>query len=1242
MISTNRKESDMYDVSTYSDAELYELLDLSSPTDRELEAKIIFLYRKYKNMQNSSGDVLAKFFHDIHNHFFEHDSESDNESETIENEDEDDTIQEGMTTLLDAKKQQSANTDMANTANNKITIDISTDSRTFLTDVEMNLDDNGKRIKNSSAGEASSQKISLVSQQNYTTDTANPLLKETVTRVISIDSQYRADKNSLPTEFTFDLADPLKDVVSLSLYSVQIPYTWYTIAKSYGSNFFYIKGSSPGINNGNHDIQIAINPGNYDPTNLVAEINKSMLNTFTLYTDISFGKTNISYNPGNSKSYINIDITKQYSENDYNLNFPYYTTPNIYENVGDLDDITRARNSIPAFLGLNQQTYKLNTLNSGIFKSTDILNNNNMLYKIDPLSTTIKVIKYTSIINSSTSEASFYIPGVTPVDISFNITLSLLADGTTKHSRNEILADLSNQLFNSKYLSGESSISLIQVTDPNDIRYDSQYGSYYFQLELKPNRYTTNNITNSKLFIQFPDETNIASTNTRIWTGMNTNGLKSCFYFTDVSNELQLITAETPIVKQTNLYHILQGPYVSLKCVNASFISTANDISFALKLNQSTNTTTYTVSQMIDSINAGIIDQSFNAPFLDGLPNLSYTYSESSNRPPSTTLAYLDSNYNFSLAVDIVKTFGNNNYVIDFSGDSDNNEIFYKDFRLGVDPITGNPMTNSSLTGLISNRPVSFGSGFTIITGTLLFNIKPIQDMCGNELDNIGPIYYYDETYTFDNYYTYQGPNNLSTKMTTYLQNYQYQGKNLFTSDTTFTCIQDGQNITTFKVTLNLYINRQITSNDYSIQFIDNVNPLFETNSNLNFWYDPLNIDNNTFITQPFDLSNNSPYLIKYDNSSIITVKATKPIELVTINFASIPNTFKFEAYEDGVQTTLGTNDVVVTIPIYDENNSLIYYTRDMLLTTINKLLASNPLAYGTYLYLTKPDANHNYYLKIFNNINKIYHANDYKIVFYDAVSFVRCFTGAKGVQNTTWDSTLGWLLGFRNSTYYVLNNPTQTTSFNYYTSFLLSNSSGIYRADSNNAITIVGDTGVSTNLFNYFMVCLDDYNLNHLDDGMVTITGPDTSVPLPSYTDRSNFQCDPVTGQLTYNANTREYYSQLTQKQLYSLAQKSNAKNTTSSNILGGVSSSVYGKGPFTQDVFAVIPLKLNGLQNGQYFVEYGGTLQSNNRNYFGPVNIHRMSVKLISDKGNTVDLNGTNWSFSFLCQQLYKKKGK
>ena len=39
----------MYDVSSYTDRELLDILDLSSPTDRELEAKIIFLINNIKS-----------------------------------------------------------------------------------------------------------------------------------------------------------------------------------------------------------------------------------------------------------------------------------------------------------------------------------------------------------------------------------------------------------------------------------------------------------------------------------------------------------------------------------------------------------------------------------------------------------------------------------------------------------------------------------------------------------------------------------------------------------------------------------------------------------------------------------------------------------------------------------------------------------------------------------------------------------------------------------------------------------------------------------------------------------------------------------------------------------------------------------------------------------------------------------------------------------------------------------------
>jgi hypothetical protein len=55
---------------------------------------------------------------------------------------------------------------------------------------------------------------------------------------------------------------------------------------------------------------------------------------------------------------------------------------------------------------------------------------------------------------------------------------------------------------------------------------------------------------------------------------------------------------------------------------------------------------------------------------------------------------------------------------------------------------------------------------------------------------------------------------------------------------------------------------------------------------------------------------------------------------------------------------------------------------------------------------------------------------------------------------------------------------------------------------------------------------------------------------------------------------------------------------------------------------------------------MEFGGTLQNQGRNYFGPVNIRKMAVSLLSDRGNRVDLNNANWSFSLIVESLNKLK--
>jgi hypothetical protein len=143
-----------------------------------------------------------------------------------------------------------------------------------------------------------------------------------------------------------------------------------------------------------------------------------------------------------------------------------------------------------------------------------------------------------------------------------------------------------------------------------------------------------------------------------------------------------------------------------------------------------------------------------------------------------------------------------------------------------------------------------------------------------------------------------------------------------------------------------------------------------------------------------------------------------------------------------------------------------------------------------------------------------------------------------------------------------------------------------------------------------------------------VTIASQDKSVTLPSYANRKNYRgCEnPITGDVTINNTT----TGLTQKQIYSVEQIILEQNKTRNKM---------SSGPFVKDMFALLPVKTSGAEPGSIYNEFGGTLQQQERVYFGPVNIRRISIKLINDKGDVVDLNGANWSFQLVCEQLYQK---
>ena len=131
----------------------------------------------------------------------------------------------------------------------------------------------------------------------------NPNLKNTTSRLVNIDSQYREniypfnpdpDSSTSPTNYTLDLSDPIHHAISLNVTAYQIPYTWYLIDAEWRSNScFFITDMS-----NNTTYVIDISSGNYSQEQLVNAI-KTSINT---HTDIS--NIDISYNTISGKTEI--------------------------------------------------------------------------------------------------------------------------------------------------------------------------------------------------------------------------------------------------------------------------------------------------------------------------------------------------------------------------------------------------------------------------------------------------------------------------------------------------------------------------------------------------------------------------------------------------------------------------------------------------------------------------------------------------------------------------------------------------------------------------------------------------------------------------------------------------------------------------------------------------------------------------------------------------------------------------
>ena len=102
-----------------------------------------------------------------------------------------------------------------------------------------------------------------------------------------------------------------------------------------------------------------------------------------------------------------------------------------------------------------------------------------------------------------------------------------------------------------------------------------------------------------------------------------------------------------------------------------------------------------------------------------------------------------------------------------------------------------------------------------------------------------------------------------------------------------------------------------------------------------------------------------------------------------------------------------------------------------------------------------------------------------------------------------------------------------------------------------------------------------------------------------------------------------------LTQAQIYTINEIIKNRSKT---------YSFRSKAPTNSDTFAIIPIKYGSLSTGQLYTEVSGQFQDNKRIYFGPVDIDRLRLKLMDDKGNLVDLHGADWCITLISENLYQ----
>ena len=281
-------------IHSYSTVELLTILDI---TEEELDRQDIINKSDYyiTKFEREDNQNMSDFFEQLQTRLLSYIDEGDDEDE-YEYENENENENENEQTL--AQQVNDWNTNEYLPQDDKTQYNKNT-ARKQKIDV---LNHSSVPMKRKHLGINNTYSVPVIQ------DVLNPTLKNTRHRIINLDSIYRQSSenaNHSSTDYTLDLSEPLVNVLSLRLYSFQIPYTWYAIDTSYGNTFLWISFVDV---SGNilKSVRIEIEPGNYTSSSIITALENSMITAGFDFSGTIPTNTPFTFNANNNKLTLNL------------------------------------------------------------------------------------------------------------------------------------------------------------------------------------------------------------------------------------------------------------------------------------------------------------------------------------------------------------------------------------------------------------------------------------------------------------------------------------------------------------------------------------------------------------------------------------------------------------------------------------------------------------------------------------------------------------------------------------------------------------------------------------------------------------------------------------------------------------------------------------------------------------------------------------------------------------------------